>query len=136
MTETTRTSVLQNSKEKLCRFIESKATERQGFDEYREETHYLRLYITYLRQKLEKDPANPKYILTERGVGYRFIDFRKTLDQNIVFDILAKRGKADLARGKRNGRHRKPCSGGASIMAIRLSGAVFPRKCGDTSSAL
>ena len=42
MTETTRTSVLQNSKEKLCRFIESKATERQGFDEYREEIqrHY------------------------------------------------------------------------------------------------
>jgi DNA-binding response OmpR family regulator len=45
--------------------------------EYREETHYLRLYINYLRQKLEKDPANPKYILTERGVGYRFVDFRK-----------------------------------------------------------
>jgi DNA-binding response OmpR family regulator len=30
------------------------------------------LYITYLRQKLEKDPAHPQYILTERGVGYRF----------------------------------------------------------------
>ncbi len=40
--------------------------------EYRDEAHYLRLYITYLRQKLEKDPAHPKYILTERGVGYRF----------------------------------------------------------------
>jgi two-component system KDP operon response regulator KdpE len=45
--------------------------------EYREETHYLRLYINYLRQKLEKDPANPEYILTERGVGYRFVDFRR-----------------------------------------------------------
>ena len=45
--------------------------------EYREETHYLRLYINYLRQKLEEDPANPKYILTERGVGYRFVDFRR-----------------------------------------------------------
>ena len=40
--------------------------------EYRDEAHYLRLYITYLRQKLERDPAHPKYILTERGVGYRF----------------------------------------------------------------
>ena len=45
--------------------------------EYRDEAHYVRLYVNYLRQKLEKDPANPKYILTERGVGYRFVDFRK-----------------------------------------------------------
>jgi two-component system KDP operon response regulator KdpE len=43
--------------------------------EYRDESHYLRLYITYLRQKIEPDPANPRYILTERGVGYRFMDF-------------------------------------------------------------
>jgi len=43
--------------------------------EYRDETHYLRLYINYLRQKLEAEPHNPKYILTERGVGYRFLDF-------------------------------------------------------------
>jgi DNA-binding response OmpR family regulator len=46
--------------------------------EYRDEAHYLRLYITYLRQKLEKDPAHPQYILTERGVGYRF----KALDDS------------------------------------------------------
>jgi len=45
--------------------------------EYRDEPHYVRLYVNYLRQKLEKDPANPKYILTERGVGYRFVDFKK-----------------------------------------------------------
>ncbi|MEI7845660.1 MAG: response regulator transcription factor [Chloroflexota bacterium] len=45
--------------------------------EYRDEPHYVRLYINYLRQKLEKDAANPKYILTERGVGYRFWDFRR-----------------------------------------------------------
>lgn len=45
--------------------------------EYRDEVHYLRLYITYLRKKIEPDPANPRYIFTERGVGYRFVDFRR-----------------------------------------------------------
>jgi two-component system KDP operon response regulator KdpE len=45
--------------------------------EYREEIQYLRLYVTYLRQKIESDPSRPHYILTERGVGYRFVDFRK-----------------------------------------------------------
>ena len=34
--------------------------------------HYLRVYVGHLRQKLEDDPAQPKYILTETGVGYRF----------------------------------------------------------------
>jgi DNA-binding response OmpR family regulator len=44
--------------------------------EYREEAHYVRLYVNYLRQKIEPDPAHPRYILTERGLGYRFIDYR------------------------------------------------------------
>jgi two-component system, OmpR family, KDP operon response regulator KdpE len=35
------------------------------------ETHYLRVYIGQLRQKLEPDPAQPRYLLTESGVGYR-----------------------------------------------------------------
>jgi len=45
--------------------------------EYRDEPHYVRLYVNYLRQKIEEDPANPKYILTERGVGYRFVDYKR-----------------------------------------------------------
>ncbi len=49
--------------------------------EYRDESHYVRLYINYLRQKIEKDPANPVYILTERGVGYRFMDYRRNQSQ-------------------------------------------------------
>lgn len=43
--------------------------------EYRDASHYVRLYINYLRQKLEDDPASPHYILTERGVGYKFVDY-------------------------------------------------------------
>lgn len=39
---------------------------------YADDTGYIKRYIWYLRQKLEPDPANPQYILTERGFGYRF----------------------------------------------------------------
>jgi two-component system KDP operon response regulator KdpE len=49
--------------------------------EYRDDTQLLRLYITYLRQKIEPDPSNPKYIFNERGVGYRFVDFRQEQDE-------------------------------------------------------
>ncbi|HBO33403.1 MAG TPA: DNA-binding response regulator [Anaerolineaceae bacterium] len=45
--------------------------------EYENEPHYVRLYINYLRKKLEVDPADPQYILTERGVGYRFVDYKR-----------------------------------------------------------
>lgn len=48
--------------------------------EYRDETHYVRLYVNYLREKIEEDPSDPKYILTERGVGYRFVDFKEGND--------------------------------------------------------
>lgn len=37
-----------------------------------ERSHYLRVYVGHLRHKLEDDPAQPKYFLTETGVGYRF----------------------------------------------------------------
>lgn len=40
--------------------------------EYAEETDYLKVYIYHLRQKLEPDPSRPRYIITERGLGYRF----------------------------------------------------------------
>lgn len=48
--------------------------------EYENEPHYVRLYINYLRNKLEKDPSTPQYLLTERGIGYRFVDYKR--DQN------------------------------------------------------
>lgn len=38
-----------------------------------EEAHYLRVYMAQLRRKLEADPARPRYLLTEAGVGYRLV---------------------------------------------------------------
>lgn len=40
---------------------------------YENDTHYLRVYAGQLRRKIEKDPANPKHIITEPGVGYRLL---------------------------------------------------------------
>jgi len=37
-----------------------------------EDSHYLRIYMGHLRQKLEDDPARPKHLITETGIGYRF----------------------------------------------------------------
>jgi len=41
---------------------------------YADESHYLHVYVSQLRRKLEPDPARPHYILTEPGVGYRLVD--------------------------------------------------------------
>jgi two-component system KDP operon response regulator KdpE len=38
---------------------------------YAQQSHYLRVYMTQLRRKLERDPAQPRLLLTEPGVGYR-----------------------------------------------------------------
>jgi two-component system KDP operon response regulator KdpE len=38
---------------------------------YRDNSHYLRIYMSQLRQKLEADPTQPQYLLTESGIGYR-----------------------------------------------------------------
>lgn len=40
---------------------------------YVESSHYLRVYMGHLRQKLEDDSTRPRYIITETGVGYRFV---------------------------------------------------------------
>jgi two-component system, OmpR family, KDP operon response regulator KdpE len=41
--------------------------------EYGDKTNYLRVHITHLRKKIEQDPAHPKLVITEAGVGYRFV---------------------------------------------------------------
>lgn len=41
-------------------------------EKHRDNTDYVRVYVWHLRKKLEKNPRNPEYVLTEYGVGYRF----------------------------------------------------------------
>ncbi|HVV35341.1 MAG TPA: response regulator [Acidimicrobiales bacterium] len=41
--------------------------------QYEKETNYLRLYLAQLRRKLEPDPSQPRHLITEPGVGYRFV---------------------------------------------------------------
>jgi DNA-binding response OmpR family regulator len=40
--------------------------------EYRDNTDYIHVYLSHLRRKIEKDPKNPRYLITEHGIGYRF----------------------------------------------------------------
>jgi two-component system KDP operon response regulator KdpE len=40
--------------------------------EYQDSIDYVHVYLSHLRRKLEEDPRNPKYLVTERGIGYRF----------------------------------------------------------------
>ena len=41
---------------------------------YQAEAHYLHVYVSHLRRKIEPDPASPRYLLTEPGAGYRLVD--------------------------------------------------------------
>jgi two-component system, OmpR family, KDP operon response regulator KdpE len=41
---------------------------------YAQESHYLHVYVSQLRRKIEPDPARPRYLLTEPGAGYRLVD--------------------------------------------------------------
>ena len=62
----------------LAKHLEMVVTQKQLLAEvwgptHVEDTHYLRIYMKQLRDKLEPDPAQPKYLLTETGVGYRLV---------------------------------------------------------------
>jgi len=62
----------------LARHAGKVLTHRQILNEvwgpgHENDTHYLRVYIAHLREKLETNPESPELILTELGVGYRFI---------------------------------------------------------------
>ena len=62
----------------LAKHLDMVVTQRQLLAEvwgptHVEDTHYLRVYMKQLRDKLEADPVRPKYLLTETGVGYRLV---------------------------------------------------------------
>jgi two-component system KDP operon response regulator KdpE len=62
----------------LAKHLDMVVTQRQLLAEvwgptHVEDTHYLRVYMKQLRDKLEADPVQPKYLLTETGVGYRLV---------------------------------------------------------------
>lgn len=64
--------------EMLVRNPEKLITQQQLLSEvwgpaYAKETNYLRVYMAQLRRKLEPDTANPRHLLTEAGIGYRFM---------------------------------------------------------------
>jgi len=64
----------------LCTFIKyagrilthSQLLKEVWGNESLENSHYLRIYVGHLRQKIEADPGKPKFIVTEPGIGYRF----------------------------------------------------------------
>ena len=57
------------------KLLTHKAILREVWGEaYSDESHYLHVYVSQLRRKLEPDPARPRMILTEPGVGYRLVD--------------------------------------------------------------
>ncbi len=53
--------------------------------------HYLRLYVGYIRQKLEPNPARPRYLVTDWGYGYRLTDPQRNESRAIRHRIAAKR---------------------------------------------
>jgi two-component system KDP operon response regulator KdpE len=62
----------------LAKHLDMVVTQRQLLAEvwgptHVEDTHYLRVYMKQLRDKLEADPVQPRYLLTEPGVGYRLV---------------------------------------------------------------
>jgi two-component system KDP operon response regulator KdpE len=63
--------------EVLTRYPDKLVSQRQLLREvwgpqYESETNYLRVHLANLRRKLEPDPARPRYLITEPGIGYRF----------------------------------------------------------------
>jgi two-component system KDP operon response regulator KdpE len=42
-----------------------------------DQTHYLRVFVSHLREKIEAEPSNPSLLLTEPGIGYRLVEIEQ-----------------------------------------------------------
>src|SRR5437660_1066822 len=83
------------------KLLTHKAILREVWGEaYADESHYLHVYVSQLRRKLEPDPARPRYILTEPGAGYRLVARSATRS--------SERSRLSIRRGCRRPR---PCAG-------------------------
>jgi len=58
----------------------------------REEVEYLRTFVRQLRKKIEDDPSNPLYLLTDVYVGYRFADAQMFQDATAALAAVAAEG--------------------------------------------
>ena len=65
---------------------------------YTDEAHYLRVYMAQLRRKLERDPARPRYLLTEAGVGYRLAAERIIVPHEISLQTTPRMGVGERLR--------------------------------------
>ena len=63
--------ILAKNKEKIV--TQKYLLEKVWGPTYLNESHYLRIYISQIRKKIEKDPARPEHLLTEPGIGYRLV---------------------------------------------------------------
>jgi len=63
--------ILAKNKEKII--TQKYLLEKVWGPTYLNESHYLRIYISQIRKKIEKDPARPEHLLTEPGIGYRLV---------------------------------------------------------------
>jgi hypothetical protein len=70
--------------------------------EYGGEVEYLRTYIRRLRKKLEDDPTEPKYLLTDACYGYRFIDATVDTKGGLIQNRRRARGDPELRQYDRS----------------------------------
>jgi hypothetical protein len=89
-------------------------------DRYRNESGYLRFHFAQLRRQLEIDPARPRHLITEAGIGYRFTRVEDA-DRYCSDDVLVVRGMAMMTVRPPPGvssREMEPCMASMNLRAM------------------